>query len=98
MSLAAALGEGTTKPDNVVKVDKWGSPPLSSTSHAKNIGEVHSIQIPRFGMLPTSRVAKKPDVGHICQASAHMWYSRRTSSDWVFGTDVQQGDRIAMNH
>ena len=26
MSLAAALGEGTTKPDNVVKVDKWSSP------------------------------------------------------------------------
>ena len=26
MSLAAALGECTTKPDNVVKVDKWSSP------------------------------------------------------------------------
>ena len=95
MSLAAALGEGTTKPDNVVKVDKWGSP-LSSTSHAKNIGDVYSIQIPKFGMLPTSRVAKKPDVGHICQASRG--YSRRTSNDWVFVTDVPQGGRIAMNH
>ena len=26
MSLAAALGECTTKPDNAVNVDKWGSP------------------------------------------------------------------------
>ena len=84
MSLAAALGKGTTKPDNIVKVDKWSSP-ISSTSHAKNIGEVHSIPIPKFGMLPTSRVAKKPDVGHICQASAHRGYNRRTSSDWVLG-------------
>ena len=61
MSLAAALGDGTAKPDNVVKNDK-GSPPPSSTSHAKNIGEVHLIQIPKYGMLPTPRVAKKPDV------------------------------------
>ena len=61
VSLAAALGEGTTKPDNVVRMTK-GTPPLSSTSHAKNIGEVHLIQIPKYGMLPTPRVAKKPDV------------------------------------
>ena len=61
MSIAAALGDCTTKPDNVVKNDKV-SPPLSSTSHAKNIGEVHLIQIPQYGMLPTPRVAKKPDV------------------------------------
>ena len=61
MSLAAVLGDGTTKPDNVVRNDK-GSPPLSSTSHAKNIGEVHLIQIPKYGMLTTPRVAKRPDV------------------------------------
>ena len=61
MSIAAALGDGTTKPDNVVKNDK-GSSPLSSTSHAKNIGEVHSIQIQKYWMLPASLVAKKPDV------------------------------------
>ena len=61
MSLAAALGDGTTKPDNVVNNDK-GSSPLSSTPHPKNIGEVHLIQIPQYEMLPTPRVAKKPDV------------------------------------
>ena len=37
--------DGTTKPDNVVKNDK-GNPPLSSTSHAKNLGEVQ----PRVAM------------------------------------------------
>ena len=61
MSLAAALGEGTTKPDNVVRMTR-GVPPISSTSHAKNIGEVHLIQIPKYGMLPTPLVAKRPDV------------------------------------
>ena len=84
MSIAAELGDGTTKPDNVVKNDK-GNPPLSSTSHTKNIVEVHLIQIPKYGMLPTPRVAKGPMYGHICQASAHKGYSRRTSSDWVLG-------------
>ena len=39
MSLAATLGEGTTKPNDVVKIER-GNPPLSSTSHAKNLGEV----------------------------------------------------------
>ena len=61
MSLAAALGDGTTKPDNVVKNDNGSFPP-SSTSHAKNIGEVHLIKIPKYVMLPTPRVAKRPDV------------------------------------
>ena len=27
MSLAATLGEGTTKPDDVVKIERWSSPP-----------------------------------------------------------------------
>ena len=27
MYLAATLGEGTTKPDDVVKIDRWNSPP-----------------------------------------------------------------------
>ena len=84
MFLAAALGEGTTKPDNVVKVDKW-SPPLSSTSHAKNIGEVHSIQIPKWDASDISGRQENRMYGHICQASAHRGYSRRTSSDWVLG-------------
>ena len=26
MSLAATLGEGTTKPDDVVKIERWSSP------------------------------------------------------------------------
>ena len=45
MSLAATLGEGTTKPDDVVKIER-GNSPLSSTSHAKNLGEVQ----PRVAM------------------------------------------------
>ena len=45
MSLAATLGEGTTKPDDVVKIER-GSSTLSSTSHAKNLGEVQ----PRVAM------------------------------------------------
>ena len=100
MSHAPALGEGTTKPDNVVKVDKWGSP-LSSTSHAKNIGEVHSNQIPKYGMLPTSRVAKKTGCTGI---SARPPHTGGTADEPVvglvvgFGTDVPQGGRIAMNH
>ena len=38
MSLAAALGEGTTKPDNVVKVDKWGSPPKFDVTREEHWG------------------------------------------------------------
>ena len=45
MSLADTLGEGTTKPDDVVKIEMVSSP-LSSTSHAKNLGEVQ----PRVAM------------------------------------------------
>ena len=41
MSRAATLGEGTTKPEDVVKIDREELPTtLSSTSHAENLGEV----------------------------------------------------------
>ena len=39
MSLAVTLGEGITKPDEVVKIDR-GNSPLSSTSNVKNLVEV----------------------------------------------------------
>ena len=46
MSIAATLGEGTTRPEDVIKIDRGNSPPLSSTSHVKNLGEVQ----PRVAM------------------------------------------------
>ena len=45
MFLADILGEGTTKPDDVVKIE-MGTPHLSSTSLVKNLGEVQ----PRVAM------------------------------------------------
>ena len=38
MSLAAALDEGTTKPDNVVNVDKWSSHPKFDVTREEHWG------------------------------------------------------------
>ena len=48
MSLAVTLGEGTTKPYDVVKIER-GSSPLSSTSNAKNVGEVQPLVAMKLG-------------------------------------------------
>ena len=90
MSLAAALGEGTTKPDNVVKVDKWPTPkshvtreehwggPLNSNPEIWDASDISGRQENRM-------------YWHICQASAHRGYIRRTSSDWVLGLMSRKG-------
>ena len=48
MSLAATLGEGTTNPDDVVKIER-GISPLSSTSYAKNLVEVQPRVAKKLG-------------------------------------------------
>ena len=85
MSLAAALGEGTTKPDNVVKVDKCGSPPKFDATREEHWGGPLNSNPEIWDASDISGRSENRMYGHICQASAHRGYSRRTSSDWVLG-------------
>ena len=81
MSIAAKLGEGTTKPDDVVKIERV-SPPLSSTSHAKNLVEVQ----PRVAMKLGEQV-NLPGL-------RTQWVRLRNQKS---GTVVPQALRIAKN-
>ena len=85
MSLAAALGEGTTKPDNVVKVDKWGSTPKFHVTREEHWGGPLNSNPEIWDASDISGRQENRMYGHICQASARRGYGRRTSSDWVLG-------------
>ena len=81
MSLAATLCEGTTKPDEVVKIDR-GNSPLSSTSQAKNLKEVQPQVVMKLGEQVNLPNLRTQGVRLINQRS---------------GTVVSQGFQIAEN-